>query len=133
MKKKDLVLSFCFLTLLCSSSAYAADAADARGHARQDRLRAQAPPGRRKCERKELQNQYTDNTVVILFEKISNSYDFAPDLDVRLGAREDLPPPRGVLRPRRLPAGHPRRRADHAGGRLMVRSSSSCRVALVQR
>lgn len=82
--------------------------------------------------REELQNQYTDNTVVILFEKISNSYDFAPDLDVRLGAREDLPPPRGVLRPRRLPAGHPRRRADHAGGRLMVRSSSSCRLALVQ-
>jgi hypothetical protein len=28
------------------------DAADARGDARQDRLRAEAPAGRRQCERK---------------------------------------------------------------------------------
>ncbi|KAE8783932.1 hypothetical protein D1007_42573 [Hordeum vulgare] len=39
--------------------------------------------------------------------------------DVRLGERADVPAPRGVLRPRRLPAGHPRRGAHHAGGRLV--------------
>ncbi|KAF6987482.1 hypothetical protein CFC21_005125 [Triticum aestivum] len=44
-----------------------------------------------------------------------------PDLDVRLGARADLPPPRGLLRPRRLPGRHPLHGADHAGGRLMLR------------
>ncbi|VAH12725.1 unnamed protein product [Triticum turgidum subsp. durum] len=43
------------------------------------------------------------------------------NLDVRLGARADLPPPRGLLRPRRLPGRHPLHGADHAGGRLMLR------------
>ena len=46
-----------------------------------------------------------------------------PDPDVRLPARAVLPAPRVLLRPRRLPAGHPHGGADHAGGRLMVRPS----------
>ena len=46
----------------------------------------------------------------------------ASDLDVRFCARAELPAPRCLLRPCRLPAGHPLGGADDAGGRLMVRS-----------